>query len=149
MAPNPFSILRDCSGFQKPLQGPQADGEGTRDAVHSIEKTNLFLLLFLLGGSFLFWDLSISLGVLLGGVIMAANFRAMRRIFEGAVVEGVLKKAIVLRYGVKFLVLLGAVLGVFIFLRGWVNPLAFLVGLFAFFLATLIEGFRRYLRQGG
>ncbi|RLB03184.1 MAG: hypothetical protein DRG55_01005 [Deltaproteobacteria bacterium] len=149
MASNPLSLLRDCGGFQKPLQGPQADGKGTRDAVHSIERTNFFLFLLFLGGSLLFWDLGVFLGVLLGGAIMAANFRAMRRIFEGAMVEGVLKRVIVLRYGLKFLALLGAVLGVFIFLRGWVNPLAFLVGLFTLFPATLIEGFRGYLRQGG
>ena len=82
----------------------------------------------------------------MGGGIMALNFRAMRRLFEGALMGEGKRRAVAARYCLKFLCLLGAVLGVVLFLRRWVEPLAFLAGLFTFFLAVLIEGFRGYFQ---
>lgn len=110
----------------------------------SLERTQWFILSFLALGSLAFWDWRITLGVILGGVIIIVNFKALRRIVEGGFSEGGISKSFLLKYALKFLFLLAAVAGVAFLLRGVINLVAFLVGLLTIFLAILAEGMRGY-----
>ena len=114
--------------------------------ISSIERTNLILMGIFLTASLLFRDLRVTAGVLFGGAIMALNFWFMRRILEKGFSEGKVKRSVAVKYAAKFLGLVGAVVVVVVFLREWVNILAFMAGLFTIFLAICIEGVKGYMR---
>ncbi|UCC66384.1 MAG: ATP synthase subunit I [Deltaproteobacteria bacterium] len=110
----------------------------------SLERTQWVILSFLALGSLAFWDWRITLGVIIGGVIIIVNFKALRRIVERGFSEGGVSKSFLLKYALKFLFLLAAVAGVAFLLQGVINLVAFLVGLLTIFLAILAEGMRGY-----
>ncbi|MBW2038719.1 MAG: ATP synthase subunit I [Deltaproteobacteria bacterium] len=110
----------------------------------SLERTQWVILSLLTLGSLAFWDWRITLGVIMGGVIVILNFKALRRIVEGGFSEGGISKSFFLKYAIKFLLLLAAVAGGAFLLRGVINLVAFLVGLLTIFLAILAEGIRGY-----
>jgi len=95
--------------------------------------------------SLLLADYPFTLGIAGGGGIMALNFRVLRRIIEGGFLHG--KRAALLKYGVKFLLLLGCVAGILLFLRKWVDPLGFLIGASGLFWALWIQGMISLRRQ--
>ena len=117
--------------------------------IGEIARTNLILWVVFSLGSLLLGDRRIFLGVLMGGGIISLNFWLMRRIWEKGLLEGRSPRGLGLRYALKFLGLMGAVAGVALFLRKWVDMVAFLVGLLTIFLAICIEGVRAYITGEG
>jgi hypothetical protein len=110
----------------------------------AIERAQVFILALLTLGSLFFWDWHITLGVIIGGIIVILNFRAMRMIFESGFAKGKLVGSVFVKYAVKFLAVLAAVAGVVFLLHGVVNLVAFFVGLLTIFLAISVVGIRGY-----
>ena len=114
----------------------------------AIERTQWIILALFTLVSLAFWDWKITLGVVIGGIIVILNFKALRRIFEVGLSEGRLSISFLVKYAIKFLVLLVAV-GVIVFLlHGVINLIAFLVGLLTIFLAIVFVGIRGYRSMG-
>jgi hypothetical protein len=110
----------------------------------AVERTEWLILAILTLGSLIFWDWHITLGVIIGGVIVILNFRVLRMIFERGFSKGRVSGAIFITYAVKFLAVLAAVAGVVFLLHGVVNLVAFFVGLLTIFLAISVVGIRGY-----
>jgi hypothetical protein len=110
----------------------------------AVERTEWLILAILTLGSLIFWDWHITLGVIIGGVIVILNFRVLRMIFERGFSEGRVSGAIFVTYAIKFLAVLAAVAGVVFLLHGVVNLVAFFVGLLTIFLAISVVGIRGY-----
>jgi hypothetical protein len=108
----------------------------------AVERTQWLILAAFTLGSLFFWDWHVTLGVIIGGVIVILNFRALRMIFESGFSDGKIAGSVFIKYAVKFLALLAAVAGVVFLLHGVVNLVAFFVGLLTIFLAITIEGVR-------
>jgi hypothetical protein len=111
----------------------------------AVERTQWLILAILILGSLVFWDWHVTLGVIIGGVIVILNFKALRMIFESGFSEGRISGSVFVKYAVKFLALLAAVAGVVFLLPGVVNLVAFFVGLLTIFLAISVVGIRGYL----
>ena len=114
----------------------------------AVERTEWLILAILTLGSLVFWDWHVTLGVIIGGVIVILNFRALRMIFESSFSEGKISGSIFVKYAIKFLAVLAAVAGVVFLLQGVVNLVAFFVGLLTIFLAISVEGIRGYRSMG-
>ena len=110
----------------------------------AVERTEWLILAILTLGSLVFWDWHITLGVIIGGVIVILNFRALRMIFESGFSAGRISGSLFVKYAIKFLAVLAAVAGVVFLLQGVVNLVAFFVGLLTIFLAISVEGIRGY-----
>jgi len=110
----------------------------------AIERTQWVILALFTLGSLVFWDWRISLGVIIGGIIVILNFKALRMIFEKGFSQGKISGSFFVKYAVKFLALLAAVGGIAFLLRGVINLVAFFVGLLTMFLAIAVEGIRGY-----
>ena len=110
----------------------------------SLERTQWIILSVLSLASLALWDWKITLGVILGGVIVILNFKVLRKIVEGGLSGERISKSFFLKYTLKFLCLVAAVAGVALLLRGVINLVAFLVGLLTIFLAILAEGLKGY-----
>ena len=110
----------------------------------AVERTEWLILAILTLGSLVFWDWHVTLGVIIGGIIVIFNFRALRMIFESSFSEGKISGSIFVKYAIKFLAVLAAVAGVVFLLRGVVNLIAFFVGLLTIFLAISVVGIRGY-----
>lgn len=108
----------------------------------AVERTQWLILAIFTLGSLAFWDWHVTLGVIIGGIIVILNFRALRMIFESGLSDGKISGSVFITYAVKFLALLAAVAGVVFLLHGVVNLVAFFVGLLTIFLAITIEGVR-------
>jgi hypothetical protein len=110
----------------------------------AVERTEWLILAVLTLGSLVFWNWHVTLGVIIGGVIVILNFRALRIIFESGFSEGKISGSVIVRYVIKFLAVLAAVAGVVFLLHGVVNLVAFFVGLLTIFLAISVVGIRGY-----
>jgi hypothetical protein len=110
----------------------------------AIERTQWVILGILTLCSLAFWDWHITLGVIIGGIIVILNFKALRMIFESGFSKGRISGSVFVKYAIKFLAVLVAVAGVVFLLRGVVNLVAFFVGLLTIFLAISFEGIRGY-----
>jgi hypothetical protein len=110
----------------------------------TVERTEWLILTILTLASLVFWDWHVTLGVIIGGVIVILNFRALRMIFESGFSEGKISGSVFVKYVIKFLAVLAAVAGVVFLLRGVVNLIAFFVGLLTIFLAISVVGIRGY-----
>jgi hypothetical protein len=110
----------------------------------AVERTEWLILAILTLGSLVFWDWHVTLGVIIGGVIVILNFRALRKIFESGFSEGRIYGSVLVKYVIKFLAVLAAVAGVVFLLHGVVNLVAFFVGLLTIFLAISVVGIRGY-----
>jgi hypothetical protein len=110
----------------------------------AVERTEWLILAILTLGSLVFWNWHVTLGVIIGGVIVILNFRALRVIFESGFSEGRISGSILVKYVIKFLAVLAAVAGVVFLLHGVVNLVAFFVGLLTIFLAISVVGIRGY-----
>jgi hypothetical protein len=110
----------------------------------AVERTQWFIFAIFTLGSLAFWDWHITLGVIIGGVIVILNFKALRMIFESGFSQGKISGSLFVKYAVKFLAVLAAVAGVVFLLRGIVNLVAFSVGLLTIFLAISVVGIRGY-----
>jgi hypothetical protein len=111
----------------------------------SIERTQWVILALLTLGSLAFWDWRITLGVIIGGIIVILNFKALRMILQSGFSQGKISGSFFVKYAIKFLALLAAVGGVAFLLQGRINLVAFLVGLLTIFLAIVVEGIKGYL----
>jgi hypothetical protein len=110
----------------------------------AVERAEWLILTILTLGSLVFWDWHITLGVIMGGVIVILNFRALRMIFESGFSEGRISGSVFIKYAIKFIAVLAAVAGVIFLLHGVVNLIAFFVGLLTIFLAISVVGIRGY-----
>jgi hypothetical protein len=110
----------------------------------AVERAEWLILTILTLGSLVFWDWHITLGVIIGGVIVILNFRALRMIFESGFSEGRISGSVFIKYAIKLLAVLAAVAGVVFLLHGVVNLIAFFVGLLTIFLAISVVGIRGY-----
>ena len=110
----------------------------------AVERTEWLILAILVLGSLVFWNWHVTVGVIIGGVIVILNFRALRVIFESGFSEGRISGSILVKYVIKFLAVLAAVAGVVFLLHGVVNLVAFFVGLLTIFLAISVVGIRGY-----
>jgi hypothetical protein len=124
----------------------------TLSRIDSIEKMSIYIGAALAAGSLLFRSLPMTLGVVLGGLVVILNFRWLRRLIERALTKkGGLKKALYAEYALKLILFLGVV-GVVVYYRKslWdVDPLGFLVGLSTVFIAICVEGLRGALKGVG
>jgi hypothetical protein len=110
----------------------------------AVERTEWLILAILTLGSLVFWNWHVTLGVVIGGVIVILNFRALRIIFESGFSEGRISGSVLVKYVIKFLAVLAAVAGVVFLLHGVVNLVAFFVGLLTIFLAISVVGIKGY-----
>ena len=110
----------------------------------AVERTEWLILAVLSLGSLVFWDWHVTLGVIIGGIIVILNFRALRLIFESGFSDGKISGSLFVKYAIKFLAVLAAVAGVVFLLHGVVNLVAFFVGLLTIFLAISVVGIRGY-----
>ena len=115
----------------------------------AVERTQWIILGILTLGSLAFWDWHITLGVIIGGIIVILNFKALRMIFESGFSAGKISGSIFVKYAIKFLAVLAAVAGIVFLLQGIINLVAFFVGLLTIFLAISFEGIRghRYIND--
>jgi hypothetical protein len=111
----------------------------------AVERTQWLILAILILGSLVFWDWHVTLGVIIGGVIVILNFKALRMIFESGFSEGRISGSVFVKYAVKFLALLAAVAGVVLLFAGVVKKVGVFVGLRTIFLAISVVGIRGYL----
>jgi ATP synthase I chain len=111
-------------------------------AVKSIELFSLLMVGVATLASLLMWDMGITLGVALGGIIGTANFYALRRLIQAIVAgdsprkQGVMVVLLTLKFGL---------LAVAIYLAVKllpINPLALLVGISFIVLSIFIVSFR-------
>jgi len=105
-----------------------------------IERLNLLICVILIGISLLFQSLSLTLGVTVGGAVMALNLHLTRKIFEGAFLARKAKS--VIQYSIKFLGIISAIVFVLVFLRKWVNPLGLGMGMLSTPLTIGLYGFK-------
>ena len=110
----------------------------------AVERTEWLILAVLSLGSLVFWDWHVTLGVIIGGVIVILNFRALRMIFESGFSDGKISGSLFVKYAIKFLAVLAAVAGVVFLLHGVVNLVTFFVGLLTIFVAISVVGIRGY-----
>ena len=110
----------------------------------AVERIQWLILVIFTLGSLAFWDWHVTLGVIIGGIIVILNFRALRMIFESGFSDGKISGSVFVKYAVKFLALLAAVAGVVFLLHEVVNLVAFFVGLLTIFLAISVVGIRGY-----
>lgn len=115
---------------------------------HEIKMLNWLILLVLSGVSYFLMSAAWTLGVILGGFVIIANFsmlqHTIRQAFttDGQMIRG--KAAIIAKY---YLRLLG--LGIMIYLlitRGWVDPVGLAVGLSTVVLSIVIMGIHMALK---
>ncbi|MDY7039187.1 MAG: ATP synthase subunit I [Thermodesulfobacteriota bacterium] len=110
-----------------------------------LKKINWIILLLLSSISFVFLSNSLTIGVILGGLIIIANFSVFQHTIQRAFSpEGVLtthKVSIIMKYYFRLLVM-----GVLIYLlitRGLVHPLGLAVGLSTVMISIIIFGINR------
>jgi hypothetical protein len=114
----------------------------TRPQLNSLERTQWIVLTILLLGSLIFWNTKITGGVFLGGIVVIVNFKVLRKIIEQTLGSQGPSKIVAVKYALKALGLVGAVVAVAVFLREIIDLVAFLAGLLVVFLAITVEGLR-------
>jgi hypothetical protein len=112
-------------------------------------KTFNWIILFILGaGSGIFMTAQFTLGVILGGLIIIANFsllhHTMRKAFSDQAIMKSKKMALIAKFYFRL-----AIMGLIIYIlitNGWVNPLGLAVGLSIVVLSILNFGIRAAFR---
>jgi hypothetical protein len=118
--------------------------------IDSIQRTSLYVVAAFCAGSLFFMSISVTLGVLLGGLTVVVNFRWLRSLIERAMAGGERgKRALYGEYLIKLLLFLAIPCGMIYYRRFLfnLNPLAFVVGLSTIFIAIFVEGIRGFLRE--
>lgn len=127
-------------------QGETSRGKaGKGEQITWIRRCNWVLLLVLSAASFfLFDDIEISLGVMIGGVVSVVNFVAVSRFGASLLGGGTNKAALSAKIIIKLLLLMGTVIVVVLYFP--VDPIAFLVGIsisvFSICIGTLVSMFK-------
>ena len=113
-----------------------------------LKKLNWFSLLIMSLISYFLLSSSFTLGIILGGFIIIANFKVLQHtIRRGFSAQGVLSASkffIILKYYLRLLVL-GAVI-CYVIKRGWVDPVGLAVGLSTVFISIVSFGIRTALK---
>ena len=113
-----------------------------------LRKLNWIVLLILSSFSHLMMSPSLTIGVILGGFIIIANFRifqnTIRRAFSSEGVMTVSKMVVILKYYFRLLGL-GVILYVLI-TKGWVDPIGLVIGLSTVVISIVSFGINRTLR---
>ena len=112
-------------------------------------KTFNWVVLFILGAlSGVFMTVEFTLGVILGGLIIIANFSLLHRTMRSAFSDqGAMKgkrMALIAKFYFR-LVIMGLIIYILI-VNGWVNPLGLTVGLSVVVLSILTFGIRAAFR---
>ena len=121
----------------------------TEGAYRELNRRNWLILLAMAAVSYFFLDRSLTLGVILGGLMIIANFSALHHTvrkafsFQGASKAG--KASLILKAYFR-LFFLGVILYVLI-TRGWVDPVGLTVGLSTVFLSIFSFGISRILKD--
>jgi hypothetical protein len=96
-----------------------------------LKKRNWVILLVLSTISYLFMDHAVTLGVILGGFIIIANFRVFQHTIRSAFAPdgrmATKKGSIIVKYYLRLLAL-GMII-YFLVTKGWVNPIGLAIGL--------------------
>jgi nitrate reductase NapE component len=111
----------------------------------SIERNNTIILLVLTLGSLCCKSHTVTLGVLLGGVIVILNFWLLRRIVEGGLRKSKNRPALVMSYFLKFAALVAVIF--WVIYSGIVDTLGFVVGLSTVFIGIALDGFVQVLKK--
>ena len=94
-------------------------------------KTLNWIILFILSSiSYFMMSHSLTLGIILGGLVIIANFSVFQHTIRGAFIEGVMMKrkmSIIAKYYFRLLAL--AVIMFFLITKGWVDPVGLAIGL--------------------
>lgn len=111
-----------------------------------IEWANVFFLLILTGGAWLFFSVRVAGGVLLGGIVSTVSFQVLkwqlRRAFRNPEkIQG--KGKILASYYLRFLAVAFVIFTIIYY--GWVHPIALLVGLSVVVISILVIGFQEIL----
>jgi hypothetical protein len=113
-----------------------------------LKKLNWFSLFIMTLVSYFLLSSSFTLGIILGGFIIIANFKVLqhtiRRGFSAQGVMSASKVFIILKYYLRLLVL-GAVV-CYVIKRGWVDPVGLAVGLSTVFISIVSFGIRTALK---
>ena len=113
-----------------------------------LRKLNWIVLLILSSFSHLMMSPSLTIGVILGGFIIIANFRifqhTIRRAFSSEGVMTVSKIMVILKYYFRLLAM-GVILYVLI-TKGWVDPIGLVIGLSTVVISIVSFGINRTLR---
>jgi len=113
-----------------------------------LRKRNWIILFILSSISYFLMGQSLTLGVILGGFIIIANFRifqhTIRRAFSSEGVMTTSKMTIIVKYYFRLLAL-GVILYVLI-TKGWVDPIGLAVGLSTVVISIVSFGINRTLR---
>ncbi len=105
---------------------------------------NWLILLFLSSSSFFMMSNSLTLGVILGGLVIIVNFNILQRtICRAFSSEGIMtgKITVILKYYLRLLAL-GVIIYVLI-TKGWVDPVGLAVGLSTVVISIVSLGFSR------
>ena len=115
------------------------------EALKKIERTALVLVCAATLASMLLWDVSVLLGVALGGGLAALNFFALRRIMAGIFRAGTGQRqaAMAVLLTLKFGVLAGCIYLIVKYVPA--DPVALLAGISVVVLSIFFEGARAML----
>jgi hypothetical protein len=109
-----------------------------------------WVTLFILGVmSFFLANADMTLGIILGGLLIIANFNVLEHTIRGAFDRNgamkAKKKSIILKYYLRL-----GVMGILIYLlitKGWVNPIGLVIGLSTVVISITIMGIHLLLKQ--
>lgn len=115
----------------------------------ALKSLNWWILLVLSSGSYFLMSPSLTTGVILGGLIIIANFNVMqytvRRAFSPQGNMKSLKVSIIAKYYLRLLAL-GIIIYVLI-TRGWVDPIGLAVGLSTVVFSIVVFGINMALKS--
>ncbi|MCF8061861.1 MAG: ATP synthase subunit I [Deltaproteobacteria bacterium] len=114
-------------------------------AYREIKLLNWITLLILSAAGAVVLDAASTLGIILGGLVIMANFgllqHTIRRAFSGEGTMTGTKASVIVKYYLRLLAL-GIVL-LFLISRGWINPVGLAVGLSTVFISIVGFGIKR------
>lgn len=134
-----LSFLWLRSRYKGALSSFKKDGE-RRLEPKDIERFNLLTYGTLVGISLIFRSPSFTLGVVIGGAIMALNLYLTKKIIKGFFGQKKVKN--VIQYFIKFFGVLGLVVFILFFLQKWVSPLGLGMGMLSTPLTVGLYGFK-------
>ena len=113
-----------------------------------LSKANWSVLAILSLGSFLLFERSISLGVMLGGLVIIANFHALQHTIKCGFSDKIIgknKKILIIFKSYLRLIALGVIIYILI-TRELCNPIGLAVGLSTVFFGIVIFGIKRAIQ---
>lgn len=113
-----------------------------------IRVKNWIVLLILSSAGYFFLSPGQTFGIIMGGLLIIANFKVFQRSIQKAFSpDGLLKKSnisIIIRYYVRLLVL-GAIIAILIG-KGWADPIGLAIGLSTLVISISVMGIRMAIK---